>query len=107
MLARVMPLIATAVFVLAGIAPSSALAQTGPIKIGLLVPLTGAASALGKDMLAGTELYLAEINRQVAGRNIELIVEDTEGVTATWPTDACKLVYESHGLSRTVRLLAC
>src|SRR5438552_14019906 len=92
MLARVMPLIAMAVFVLAGIAPSSALAQTSPVKIGLLVPLTGAASALGKDMLTGTELYLDEIGRQAGGRKIELIVEDTEGVTATALTKARKLV---------------
>jgi branched-chain amino acid transport system substrate-binding protein len=106
MLARVMPLIAMAVFLLAGIAPSSALAQTGPIKVGLLVPLTGAASALGKDMLAGTELYLDEINRQVAGRKIELIVEDTEGVTATALTKARKLVDQDRVAILTGGLLA-
>jgi ABC-type branched-subunit amino acid transport system substrate-binding protein len=60
MIARVVRSIAMAVFALAGIAPGSAHAQSGPIKIGLLVPLTGAASALGKDMLAGTELYHVE-----------------------------------------------
>ena len=43
-------------------APRTASAQGGPIKIGLLAPLTGAAAALGKDMLNGTELYL-EIGR--------------------------------------------
>ena len=74
-------------------ARSVVLAQgPGPIKIGLLVPLTGAASALGKDMQNGTELYLDEIGRQVAGRKIELIIEDTEGVTSTALTKARKLV---------------
>ena len=106
MLARVVRLIAMAVFALAGIAPGSAHAQSGPIKIGLLVPLTGAASALGKDMLAGTELYLDEINRQVAGRKIELIVEDTEGVTATALTKARKLVDQDHVAILTGGLLA-
>ena len=72
--------------------PATAAAQSGPIKIGLLAPLTGAFAALGKDMLNGTELYLDEINRQVAGRKIELIVEDTEGNTATALTKARKLV---------------
>jgi len=37
----------------------------------------------GKDMLAGFELYLEEIGHQVAGRKIELIVEDDEAVPAT------------------------
>ncbi len=72
--------------------PVSAPAQSGPVKIGLLVPLTGAFAAIGKDMLNGTELYLDEIGRQVAGRKIELIVEDTEGNTATALTKARKLV---------------
>jgi branched-chain amino acid transport system substrate-binding protein len=106
MLARVVRLIAMAVFALAGIAPGSAHAQSGPIKIGLLVPLTGAAAALGKDMLAGTELYLDEINRQVAGRKIELIVEDTEGVTATALTKARKLVDQDRVAILTGGLLA-
>src|SRR2546428_4843652 len=73
-------------------APRTASAQGGPIKIGLLAPLTGAASALGKDMLNGTELYLGGIGSQVSGRKIELIVEDTEGNTATALTKAPKLV---------------
>src|SRR6266545_986446 len=106
MRARVMPLIAMMTLVLAGTVPGSVRAQSGPIKIGLLAPLTGAASALGKDMLAGTELYLDEINRQVAGRKIELIVEDTEGVTATALTKARKLVDQDHVAVLTGRLLA-
>src|SRR5882724_7730207 len=106
MRARVMRLILTVAVVLAGTVPGPARAQSGPIKIGLLVPLTGAASALGKDMLAGTELYLDEINRQVAGRKIELIVEDTEGVTATALTKARKLVDQDHVAILTGGLLA-
>src|SRR6266568_9319414 len=106
MRARVMRLIAMMALVLAGTVPGSARAQSGPIKIGLLAPLTGAASALGKDMLAGTELYLDEINRQVAGRKIELIVEDTEGVTATALTKARKLVDQDHVAILTGGLLA-
>ena len=72
--------------------PATAAAQGGPIKIGLLTPLTGAFAAIGKDMVNGTELYLDEIGRQAAGRRIELIVEDTEGNTATALTKARKLV---------------
>lgn len=87
-------------------APVPAAAQSGPIKIGLLSPLSGAASAIGKDMLNGTELYLDEIGRQVAGRKIELIVEDTEGVTATALTRSRKLVDQDHIHILTGALLA-
>jgi branched-chain amino acid transport system substrate-binding protein len=89
--------LAAAVLIVAALgAPAPAAAQGGPIKIGLLSPLSGAASAIGKDMVSGAELYLDEIGRQAAGRKIELIVEDTEGVTATAVTKARKLVDQDH-----------
>jgi branched-chain amino acid transport system substrate-binding protein len=80
--------------------------QGGPIKIGLLVPLSGAFSATGKDMLNGAELYLDEIGRQAAGRRIELIVEDTEGTPATALTKARKLVDQDRVHVLTGGLLA-
>ncbi len=80
--------------------------QVGPIKIGLLVPLSGAFSATGKDMLNGAELYLDEIGRQAAGRRIELIVEDTEGTPATALTKARKLVDQDRVHVLTGGLLA-
>ena len=86
--------------------PPTAHAQGGPIKIGLLAPLTGAASALGKDMLNGTELYLDGIGFQAAGRKVELIVEDTEGNTATALTKARKLVEQDKVHVLTGGLLA-
>ena len=51
------------------LAASGALfSQRGPIKIGLLVPLTGPLSANGKEMANGITLYLEEQNHQLAGR---------------------------------------
>ena len=64
----------------------------GPIKIGMIAPLTGPLAAIGKDMVMGTELYLDEIGRQVAGRRIELIVEDDQGDPAAGVTKTRKLV---------------
>ena len=64
----------------------------GPIKIGLIVPLSGGMAATGKDMLNGFQLYLEEIGYQAAGRKIELIVEDDEAVPATGLTKTRKLV---------------
>lgn len=87
-------------------APGVSLAQGGPIKVGLLAPLSGAFSATGKDMLVGTELYLDEIGRQAAGRKIELIVEDTEGTPATALTKARKLVEQDRVHVLTGGLLA-
>ncbi|HEV8457298.1 MAG TPA: ABC transporter substrate-binding protein [Methylomirabilota bacterium] len=106
MVHRLLALVALVLAAVAQVAPAPAAAQSGPIKIGLLSPLSGAASAIGKDMLNGTELYLDEIGRQVAGRKIELIVEDTEGVTATALTRSRKLVDQDHIHILTGALLA-
>ena len=76
--ARVVSVAVVLALVAAFGAPAATQAQGGPIRIGLLVPLTGAFAATGKDMLGGTELFLDEIGRQAGGRKIELIVEDTE-----------------------------
>lgn len=54
-----------------------------PIKIGFLAPLTGGAAQVGRDTVNGFEMYLAEAGHQIAGRKVELIVEDTAGNPAT------------------------
>ena len=71
---------------------TSQAAEKGPIKIGFIAPLSGAFAAQGKDMLAALELYLEEIKYQVAGRKIELIVEDDEANPAVGLTKSRKLV---------------
>jgi branched-chain amino acid transport system substrate-binding protein len=78
---------------LASVVPSDLAAQaTGPIKIGFISPLSGAIAAAGKDMYSGCELYWQETGGQVAGRKLEVILEDNEGVPATALTKARKLV---------------
>jgi len=73
--------------------PSTSQAQgKGPIKVGFISPLSGGMAANGKDMLTGIELYLEEIGYQVAGRKIELLVEDDEANPATGLTKTRKLV---------------
>jgi len=75
------------------VSPSASFAQAkGPIKIGYISPLSGGMAANGKDMLTGIELYLQEIGYQVAGRKIELLVEDDEANPATGLTKTRKLV---------------
>ena len=63
-----------------------------PVKIGFLAPLSGAIAQAGKDMYSGCELYWEESGWQLAGRKLEVILEDNEGVPATTLTRARKLV---------------
>ena len=64
----------------------------GTIRIGFLVPLTGTTAQSGRDMLDGFQLYLAERNTTMAGRPVQLIVEDTASLPATALTKTRKLV---------------
>src|SRR5882724_13539072 len=73
------------------VAPGGAAAQ-GPIKIGFISPLTGAIAAAGKDMYSGCELYWQESGWQMAGRKVEVVLEDNEGNPATALVKLRKLV---------------
>ena len=59
---------------------STSQAQVEPFKVGLLLPMSGPFASTGKQLLAGVQLYLAENGSTVAGRKIELIVKDDNGV---------------------------
>jgi branched-chain amino acid transport system substrate-binding protein len=87
-------------------APSGPAAQTGPIRIGFLAPLTGPFAQVGKDMVNGSELFLDETGRQMAGRKVELIVEDDEGQPATALNKSRKLVEQDKVHVLTGGLLA-
>src|SRR5213594_4154702 len=53
--------------------------QRPPIKVGFITDLTGVAAQAAKDMVNGLTMYLDEIGYQMAGRKVELIVEDSQG----------------------------
>jgi branched-chain amino acid transport system substrate-binding protein len=61
---------------LATAAPASAQAPSAPIKIGVLAPVTGVFASFAKDIVDGAQLYYADFGGQLAGRKLELIVED-------------------------------
>jgi branched-chain amino acid transport system substrate-binding protein len=86
-LSKVLLLLAAAAL----LAPGGAAAQ-GPIKIGFISPLTGAIAAAGKDMYSGCELYWQESGWQMAGRKVEVVLEDNEGNPATALVKLRKLV---------------
>jgi branched-chain amino acid transport system substrate-binding protein len=73
------------------LAPGGAAAQ-GSIKIGFISPMTGAIAAAGKDMYSGCELYWQESGWQMAGRKVEVVLEDNEGNPATALVKLRKLV---------------
>src|SRR3990172_9485882 len=102
------PLVVLAILALIApaLTPTPAVAQSGAIKIGMLAPLTGPFAQIGKDLVNGAELYLDEIARQVGGRKIELILEDTEGTPATALNKARKLVEQDKVHILTGGLLA-
>src|SRR6266581_5356627 len=79
----------------AGEAAAQAASQ-GPVKIGFLAPLSGAIAQAGKDMYSGCELFWEEAGWQIAGRKLEVILEDNEGLPATTLAKARKLVESDH-----------
>ncbi len=74
-------------------APLLALAQAGPIKIGVVTPLSGTYAGIGQQVKWGLDLAAAQINAAggVAGRKLELLYEDEEANPAVATQKAEKL----------------
>jgi len=51
-------------------------AQSGSIRIGLISPLTGVVASGGKELVEGFELYWKQAGLTIAGRPVEIIIED-------------------------------
>jgi branched-chain amino acid transport system substrate-binding protein len=66
--ALVLPLAATPAF------------AADPLKIGLILPLTGPFASTGKQIEAACRLYIARNGDTVAGRKVELIIKDDTGL---------------------------
>src|SRR5437762_14317285 len=64
--------------------------------MGFLSPVSGAIAAAGKDMYSGCELYWEETGWQIAGRKLEVILEDNAGEPGNAITKARKLVESDH-----------
>ncbi len=80
-----------------GVGPwNQALAQEGPIKVGLLAPLTGVVASGGREMVEGTQFFFDSIDNQVAGRKIELIIEDDASNPDTSLQKARRLVEQNN-----------
>jgi branched-chain amino acid transport system substrate-binding protein len=71
--------LAGAALALAFVAPSFA---ADPVKIGLVLPMSGPFAAYGKQIEHGVKLYLAQNGDTIAGRKVELILKDDSPGTA-------------------------
>ncbi len=74
-----------------GFSPNIALGQ-GPIKVGVVLPLTGPFAGVGIMMKQGIEMYYETVAKKAAGRPIKLIIEDTQGAPANAVTKLRKLI---------------
>lgn len=77
--------------VLAGWDPAASQPR-GPIRIGFIAPTTGVFAANGRDMINGFAMFWEEKGYTVAGRKVEIILEDDGNVPANTLTKARKLV---------------
>jgi branched-chain amino acid transport system substrate-binding protein len=80
-----------------GVAPwRVARAQAGPIKIGLLAPLTGVVASGGKEMVESVQFYLDQVKNEIAGRQVELVIEDDASNPDTALQKARRLVEQAN-----------
>ncbi len=70
--------------------------SSGPIKIGLLAPLTGVVAAGGREVVEGFEMYWDKVNHEVAGRKVEIVVEDDASNPDTALQKARRLVEQGN-----------
>jgi branched-chain amino acid transport system substrate-binding protein len=82
----------TAAAALAGTPLLGRAAEKGPIRIGYFGPLTGNFSQTGKDMTDGFTLFWDEVGNKVAGREVKIIVEDSDPEPASALTKVRRLV---------------
>jgi branched-chain amino acid transport system substrate-binding protein len=75
---------------------SPALAQSQPVRVGLLTVKTGPLAEGGIQMEQGLTTFLKEKNFNLAGRKVDLIVADTGGVPANAKTKAQELIERDH-----------
>ncbi len=72
--------------------PRLALGQSGPIRIGLMAPLSGVGAAGGREIVEGFNLYWEQNGNSAGGRKVEVLVEDDAGNPDTALQKARRLV---------------
>jgi len=83
--------IASAAVLILGLS-SVAVRAADPIKIGILLSLSGNFAENGQQTLTGLKMYFDKVGNKAGGRPLQLIVEDTQSKPDTAVTKARKLV---------------
>lgn len=95
-LSRLAFLVAASLAVACALPSAQALAQAPPLRIGLLIPLSGVFAAPGKYMQEGLELYLRRHDETLAGRRVEVVAADSQGNPSVGVTKVRELVEQDH-----------
>jgi branched-chain amino acid transport system substrate-binding protein len=91
-------ILVTMTFVGACAQPAPVPTTTEPIKIGLLVAQTGPFAALGAGVLNGFKLAMDEADNKVAGRSIELVIEDEGPGEPAFALDKARKMVEADNI---------
>ncbi|MGA0598462.1 ABC transporter substrate-binding protein [Enterovirga sp. CN4-39] len=75
--------------------PWVARAQSAPIRIGLMAPLTGVVAAGGREIVDGFTMFWESVGMEVGGRKVELTVEDDASNPDTALQKARRLVEQA------------
>ena len=78
-----------------------AAADTGPIKIGLILPMTGQSASTGRQIDAAVKLWMAQNGNKIAGRTVEVILKDDGAVP-----DATKRIAQEMIVNDKVTMIA-
>ena len=76
-------------------------ADAGPIKIGLILPMTGQQASTGRQIDAAVKLWIAQNGNKVAGRTVEVILKDDAAVP-----DATKRIAQELIVNDKVEVIA-
>ena len=97
MASRYRTLFLALVFACTALLPAQgALGQAKPLKLGVLLPLSGAFSALGNYTREGLELYLREHNNELGGRKVDVDYGDDTNNPAVGLVQLRRLVEQDH-----------
>ncbi len=77
-------------------ASAFAAADTGPIKIGLILPMTGQSASTGRQIDAAVKLWMAQNGNKIAGRSVEVILKDDGAVPDATKRIAQEMIVNDH-----------
>ena len=85
----------------AACAAAASAAEAGPIKIGLILPMTGQSASTGSQIDAAVKLWMAQNGDKIGGRKVEVILKDDGAVP-----DATKRIAQELVVNDKVTVLA-